>query len=97
MNNIIPSKLKQIVENILATNEPDKLKIYFNEYLCEYEKINFNPSLIEGKNLNLKILNESFKQHYQNCIDESQNRFDTKDLVISFAIAADFIKMNNLE
>ena len=96
MNNVISSKLKQIVENILATNEPHKLKIYFNEYLYEYEKINFKPSLIEGKNLTLKVLNDSFNQHYQNCTDKSQNRFDTTDLVLSFANAANFIVINNL-
>lgn len=96
MNNVISLKLKQIVKNILATNEPDKLKIYFNEYLLEYEKIDFEPSLIEGKNLTLKILNDSFNQHYQNCIDKSQNRFDTTDLILSFANTTSFIAINNL-
>lgn len=96
MNNVISLKLEQIVENILATNEPNKLKIYFNEYLLEYEKIDFKPSLVEGKNLTLKILNNSFNRHYQNCADNSQNRFDITDLVLSFANAANFIVINNL-
>jgi len=94
MNDFSPLKLKEITEKILSTNDTIKLKSYFEEYLTEYNKINFRPDLIDGKNQALKILNDSFEQHYFNCAQENENRYDLKDLVFSLANMSNFINLN---